>query len=106
MKIEISKQRETPLLSRKRVTFTIEYEGTTPSRLDVRKELAKKLGVDESLVVIKHIYGRYGIKKSKVIANVYTNLDELKKVEDNYMLVKHGLAEKKTKKAAEAAPAA
>jgi small subunit ribosomal protein S24e len=70
MKLDIIKERDTPLLSRKRVTISIEYEGATPSRLDLKKEVAKKVGSKEDLTIIKHVYTRFGRQKAKVIAHI------------------------------------
>jgi len=97
MKIEIKKEMETPLLSRKRVTLMAEYEGPTPSRQAFRKEIAQKLSADENLIILKHIYTRFGIPRAKIIANVYANMEDLKKLEEHSLLVKHGLAQKKEK---------
>lgn len=88
MKLEIKKERDTPLLSRKRVTLVGEYERSTPSRIDIRKEVAKKVNAKENLVVIKHIYTKYGSHKAKIIAHVYSNEDEMKKIEEEVLLKK------------------
>ena len=100
MNIEIKKERDTPLLSRKRVTLVAEYEGATPSRLSLRKDVAGKLKVQENLVILKHVYTRFGSQKAKIIAHVYNNEEDLKKIEDPSLLAKHGYAVKK-KEAAE-----
>jgi len=89
MEIEIQKQRDTPLLSRKRVSAMVTYEGATPSRLTLRDSLAKKLKVDEDLTIIKHIYTRYGHTRAKVIAHVYSNAKDRDTIEDEYLLKKH-----------------
>jgi len=99
MQIEVKKERDTPLLSRKRVTITAEYEGATPSRNDLRKEIAKKINAKENLVVLKHIYTRFGSQKAKIIAHVYNNEEDLKKLENDSLLVKHGYQAKKKKAA-------
>lgn len=102
MRLEVKKERDTPLLSRKRVTLMAEYDGTTPSRINVRKEVAKKLGAKENLVVIKHIYTRFGSSKSKIITHVYNNEGEMKKLENEGLLAKHDPnAKKKEAKPAE-----
>ena len=108
MKLDVTKERETPLLSRTRVTLSLEDEGPTPSRLQLRKEVAGKLKTDEPLVVLKHIYTRFGQHKAKIIAHVYKNLDDLKRIEDEYMMVKHLDKEgkQKAKDAKQAAKAA
>lgn len=100
MDLEIKKERDTPLLSRKRVTLIAEYEGATPKRIDMRKDVAKKLDVEEKLVILKHIYTKFGSQKAKIIAHIYNNEEDLKKIEDSSLLAKHGYAVKK-KEAAE-----
>lgn len=95
MMLEISKERETPLLSRKRVTLSLQYEGPTPPRLELRKEVAKKLKADEKLVVLKHIYTRFGSQKAKIIANVYSDEKAMKNIEEKYLLEKHNPGAKK-----------
>ncbi len=89
MKIEVLKERETPLLSRKRVSLMAEYQGPTPSRMDFLKEVAKIVDSDVSLIIIKHIYTRFGRQKAKIIAHVYNNMDDMKKLEDESLLKKH-----------------
>lgn len=108
MKLEVIKERETPLLSRTRVTLGLEYEGATPSRLQLRKEVAAKLKSDENLVILKHIYTRFGQHRAKIIAHIYKNLDDLKRIEDEYMAVKHldKAGKAKAKEARQAAKAA
>lgn len=102
MSIEIKKQTKVPLLNRERVTGSVYFEETTPSRLDIKKELAKKVKVAESSVVVRHIYGKYGMRKAKLIAHIYDNTETMKKFEPHTLLVKNGLAEPREKKPAEA----
>jgi len=97
MKIEVLKERETPLLSRKRVSLMAEYQGPTPSRMDFLKEVAKIVDVDSSLIMIKHIYTRFGKQKAKIIAHVYSDRKEMEKLEDEYLLVKHKKKEEEKK---------
>jgi len=107
MKLELLKQKETPLLSRKRATLMAEYQGPTPSRDTLRDAVAKKLDSDKKLTVLKHIYTRFGKQKAKIIAHVYDNEADLKKLERPYIIKKH--AEKEAPKdeaKPEAAPAA
>jgi small subunit ribosomal protein S24e len=96
MKLELLKERETPLLSRKRVTLSASYEGATPARKELRKSVAKKVSADEKLVILKHIYTRFGQHKAKVIAHVYEDEKAMNKLEEEYLLKKH--REKKEEK--------
>jgi len=97
MDITINKEREMPLLSRKRYTMELGFKGSTPSRKQIRDALATKVKADPELVIVKHVYNKFGSEKAKVIANVYSNKDDMKKYEDKKLLEKH--SEKKEEKA-------
>lgn len=73
MMLNILKEKETPLLSRKRITAEVTFKGATPARVNIRKELATKLKAKEELVEIRHIYSKFGEEKAKVIAHIYDN---------------------------------
>ncbi|MFW6230523.1 MAG: 30S ribosomal protein S24e [Nanoarchaeota archaeon] len=92
MKLDIVKEVEAPLLSRKRVTLTVESDSTTPARQDLIKKVAEKLGAKPELVVIKHIYTSFGTKSCKVIAHVYKKREELERIEEGYLVKKNTLA--------------
>ncbi len=82
MKLTILEEKEAPLLLRKRVSFEVDNENQkTPSEADIKKVIADRMKVGEETVAIRHIYQKYGVCKAKVIAHVYKNADELKKVE-------------------------
>jgi small subunit ribosomal protein S24e len=98
MELEIIKEKETPLLSRKRVTVTCTYEGKTPSRVDLRKKIAEKLKVQEDLLVIRHIYTRFGQTWAKAITHVYSDAETMMRLEGSHMVDKQS----GKKKAAEA----
>lgn len=91
MEIEIEKEKETPLLSRKRVTAWVYYQGATPSRKEVLKEFAKKLNVDTDKIIIKHMYTRFGQMDLKLIANVYNDRETLEKLETKSHIEKNKL---------------
>lgn len=105
MKLTILKERDTPLLSRKRVTCEVLYEGATPSRLELKKSVAKQLKADEKLVILKHIYTKFGKQKAKVIAHVYEKEEDLKKLEHEKLVAKHSPKKEEKKEDEEAKPA-
>lgn len=105
MELKILKQRETPLISRKRMTAEITFDKATPSRGDIVKEIAKKEKVSENLVVVKHIYQRFGQLKAKAICHIYFNKEDLERIEPEYLKKKHGKKEKKAEEKAEEKPA-
>lgn len=98
MDMKVLKERETPLLSRKRITFEVNFNGVTPSRIQVRDAVAKKVSADKDLVIIKHVYNRYGIEQAKVIAHVYDKKEDLMRYEEKVLIDKH--VEKKAEEAA------
>ncbi len=73
MNIKILKQKESPLLSRKRISVEATFKGATPSKSTLKKELATKLKAKEDLIEIRHVYGKFGEERAKVIAHVYDN---------------------------------
>jgi ribosomal protein S24E len=89
MDLDITKERDMPLLSCKRYTMFIGFKGATPDRKKVRDELAKKVKADPELTVIKHIYTRYGVERAKVIANVYSKKEDMLRLEEKQLLSKH-----------------
>ncbi|MDD5178442.1 MAG: hypothetical protein PHT54_04155 [Candidatus Nanoarchaeia archaeon] len=82
MKAELLKEKEMPLLLRKRLNYEIEFENSTPKNDEVKKQIAKAANVSEDLVSIRHIYQKYGETKAKVIANIYKNPEDLKNIEE------------------------
>ncbi|MBR9676372.1 hypothetical protein GOV05_05165 [Candidatus Woesearchaeota archaeon] len=104
MDLVIVKEKEIPLLERKRVTVTLATKagGRTPSRQQVLVEAAKKLNTKEENIVIRHIYSKFGSSISKAILHVYKNEKTKKNFEDAGLLKKH---EKKAEEPKEEAPA-
>ena len=95
MEIEIKNKKDNQLLKRQEVTGEISFTGATPSNKQFQEELSKKLGVAPELVVVRHIYGAFGVGKAAFEADAYATKEQLDKIEP-----------KKKVKAAPAAPAA
>ena len=78
--MNVLKEIDTPLLSRKRITLELSFEGATPSKVNLIKELVKKYKVDEKLIEIRHIYTKYGDRKAKAIVHIYTDAAQMKDI--------------------------
>lgn len=89
MQLEIAKKIEMPLLSRTRVTAWATSDAKTPSRVEVLNDLAQKLHTDPQLIIVKHIYQRFGMQKAKVVAHVYKDAETLQTVEEPHVVKKH-----------------
>ena len=82
MNLEIINKKEQKLLSRLEVKAKITFEGVaTPSNEAVRDSLAKNLGKEAKLTVIKNIYTKYGGAYANVSAYIYDNEAKLKEIE-------------------------
>jgi len=98
LKLEIESKRENALQERSEIMFTVEHAGEpTPKRDEMRSALAVKTNVPKERVIIDHTETEFGVGISKGYAKVYTSMEALKKAEKNYMLVRHGLGQKKVK---------
>ena len=85
--IEITKQKENPLLKRNEVEFILAHpaEGT-PSRLEVRKKLSAILNVDLEQVYIRKIQPIMGREESKGFACIYESKEDAIRIEPQYIL--------------------
>lgn len=100
MNMEIIKEKETPLLNRKRVTLKYTTtEGKTPARKDMVNAVAQKVGAKDDLIAIRHIYTQFGSTSAKIIAHVYKDAATKEKYEGKNLLAKQR-GEKVSKKGA------
>ncbi len=91
MKIKIISQEQNPLLKRREITFEVEHKETrgTPSRLEVREELASKLKRDAELVYVKKMETRTGTMTAVGEATAYDSVEQAKLVEPEYIIVRN-----------------
>ncbi len=95
MDVKVIKKEESKLFPRVEVLLQIEFAGPIPPREEVRKEVSKKLGVNENLVVIDEIKGVYGERVCKVSARVYTDEKSIKELEPEHLIKRNKLFEEK-----------
>jgi len=82
MDLQIIKETNMPLLSRKVVEIEVGFtESKTPSNSQLKEAVAKLLKADPKLVVIKHIQQRFGTASAKIFAYVYTDESTMKSLE-------------------------
>jgi small subunit ribosomal protein S24e len=88
MQLEITKEKETPLLSRKRITADVTFEGKTPSRVDLRNQLSQSIKAPAENIVIRHIYTKFGEQRAKVIAHLYSDVATMVRLESQKVVDK------------------
>ena len=91
MKIKITSQEQNPLLKRREIAFEVEHKetGGTPSRREVRKELASKLKRDAELVYVKRMETRTGTMIAVGKAAAYDSVEQAKLVEPEHIIIRH-----------------
>jgi|AntAceMinimDraft_17_1070374.scaffolds.fasta_scaffold213380_3 small subunit ribosomal protein S24e len=89
MNLKVIEKKENILLSRKEVIASINFDGATPKRKDVQKELAKELKAKENMTLIKQIDTEYGSSFAKVTANIYSDEAVMLKLERKNLIEKH-----------------
>jgi ribosomal protein S24E len=74
MDLKITDKKDEKLLQRACVKGVADFgKAVTPSNDAVKDAIAKHLGKDAKLVVVKHIYTKFGSHSADVIAYVYDN---------------------------------
>lgn len=103
--MELVKTVENKLLKRKEIKGTATTHGATPTRVSLRKELAKQLKVEENLIIIKGINSSYGSNQVDVEANVYEDRETLEKLTLDHIKKRNAIEEVVEEVKEEPAPA-
>merc|ERR1712142_653722 len=86
------------LLQRKQMVVDVLHPGkATVSKKDIREQLAKMYSTTADVCIAHGFKTQFGGGKTTGFALIYDSLDYAKKFEPHYRLVRHGLAEAKTK---------
>jgi small subunit ribosomal protein S24e len=105
--IEIVQKRENVLLKRTEVTFRLTHsKEKTPQRDAVRDKLAAHVGGKKEGIIVDFLRSKFGSPVTFGYAKVYESAEAAKKIEPPFLLIRHGLAEKKKPGAEAAKPAA
>ncbi len=99
MEIEVLDKRYNPLLRRTEVKARVSHLGSaTPTRSEVRRQLAARLNADLERTVVLKILTPFGVSESNVEAHVYDDKETMLKTEKPYILVRNQIIEKPEKK--------
>ena len=98
MELKILDKKDESLLSRINIKAEATFQGVTPSKEELQKQIASSLKVDEKLIVIKNVKTFFGQEKVRITAFQYESEGALKNIEPKKK-------EKAEKKEDEAAPA-
>ncbi|MGY5864744.1 MAG: 30S ribosomal protein S24e [Candidatus Thorarchaeota archaeon] len=102
MKIEILKERENKPLARKEVDFRVDHAGAgTPSRADIRAKIVAQFDANKESVIIKSLDTKFGAGMTEGTARIYSDPDQMKRIELDHIVKRHKSEEKPKKKAEE-----
>jgi small subunit ribosomal protein S24e len=104
MEIIITSEKENALLSRKEIEFSITFTGATPSRKMIHDKIAAMTNTPKNQVILDSLHHRYGTMQVSGQARLYSNADELKKVEPDYLLKRGGISDDQSGADAQDAP--
>ena len=94
MEIEIVKEFDNPLLGRKEYTAEVKHDGlATPKRVELRKRLAAQVNANLENMILIEIKTRFGIAHDIALFHVYDDPENLKRVENEYLLKRNGIIE-------------
>jgi small subunit ribosomal protein S24e len=116
LEIKIVDEHANPLMKRREFRFEVAHAAAaTPTREQVRAELAKLVSAPKDRVIVERMHARFGTSVSRGEARVYESAEAAKSISREHILVRNGLKEKAAKgpaapadapPAAPAAPAA
>jgi small subunit ribosomal protein S24e len=104
MEIKILEERPNPLMHRHEYRFEVAHPtAASPTRDQVRGELAKIVKAPKDRVIVERMHARFGTAVTRGDALVYETADAAKSTTREHILVRNGLKERAAKGAAPAA---
>ena len=102
MKIEILREQENKPLARKEVDFRVDHSGAgTPSRVDIRAKIIAQFDADKDNVIIKSLNTKFGAGITEGSARIYSDSEQMKRIELDHIVKRHKSEEKPEKKSEE-----
>lgn len=99
MDIEVLKKSHEPLMHRTYFEAKIVFEGKTPSRIDILKDLCHKLTSKENMTMVRKIKTDYGSERALITGYVYDDEKKMQMLEREFTKLRHlSKAEQKTAK--------
>ena len=97
MKLKIISKKQNPLMKRREVTFKIEHDkaGGTPTRVEIRKQLATQLKTKLELGYIKQVETKTGTMVAVGEANAYESIEQANLVEPKHIIARNVAAPEK-----------
>lgn len=98
MKVNIVSKQKNRLLHREEIEFEINKAKTTPSRKELREQIAAMCNADSELVIIDDIKHAFGTDYVSGKSRIYESKEDLSKIELAYKVKRHSEKKKETAK--------
>ena len=86
MDLEVIEEKDNVLLNRRELKLKIDHNAATPSRMEVKKNVAMKYNVDPDLIVIDKMKSEFGKSETKAYIKIYETTEAAKLVEREHIL--------------------
>lgn len=94
MTLEVSNRHDNALLGRVELEIALSHDQkATPTREDVRKQVAEAESTKPKLVIVKRMEPEFGHGRTRGWVHVYKDEEGLRRLEPHHLLVRHGLEE-------------
>jgi ribosomal protein S24E len=97
MVVTIKEKNEQKMLGRTLVKAHTSFDAATPTKMNIRKQLAKELKVKEEQVIVRHIHTGFGKRSAEVAAVVYDKAETASALEHKKLVEKHSIKEEPKK---------
>jgi ribosomal protein S24E len=90
MELKINSNQENRLLNRREIMFSVEQDGSTPSKVELVKEICKKLNLSPDSTIIVRVDQGFGRKESSGVAHSYSDRKLMEKSEPKHITARSG----------------
>ncbi|MCS7107679.1 MAG: 30S ribosomal protein S24e [Acidilobaceae archaeon] len=91
MKGEVLEERQNKVIGRREVTLKVYHPlASTPSRVELRRRLAQRYGVDIARLYVRSVLTEYGANVSTVVVHIYESPERAKLFEPEHVIKKNG----------------
>jgi small subunit ribosomal protein S24e len=92
LKVELTSTHSNPLLGRKEVKFRVIDSKITPSRSQIRIQVAAALQAELDQVYVREIITKSGTRQTSGLIHVYDDPEEAREIEPEYVLQRNKAA--------------
>ena len=86
MDIKVIEERNNPLLQRREVKFSVSHNLGTPSREEIKAQIAAHLNSKPELVIIERMKSEFGKRETRGYAKIYETVERMKSVETAHII--------------------